>query len=260
MTEALAETKQPIPGVHVVTLNRPEKRNALNVGLLQALHEAVYAIESDDGARVIVLRGAGPVFCAGLDLREAQDAALAHSSADWVARTLEAVATTRCVTIAAVHGAAVAGGAGLMSACDLVVAEEGTQIGYPEVRRGLAAAVVMTFLRRQLRDRDARELLLLAELVDARRAREMGLVTRVVPKGEAYGAAVELAKIALKGAPGAIANTKQALAAMWPRPIADDFRRALEMHKAMRGSDEAAEGIAAFNEKRPPHWDPSSGS
>src|ERR1051326_3358958 len=101
-----------------------------------------------------------------------------------VAKTLIALSQTRLVTIAAVHGAAVAGGAGLMSACDYVVAAARTKIGYPEVRRGLVAGLVMTFLRRQLHERDIRELLLGSELINAERAREMGLVNRIVPAGD----------------------------------------------------------------------------
>src|SRR5436189_2972648 len=101
-----------------------------------------------------------------------------------VANTLITISQTHLITIAAVHGAAVAGGAGIMSACDFVVAAEGTKIGYPEVRRGLVAGIVMTFLRRQLGERDLRELLLMSELIDATRAREMGLINRVVPEAE----------------------------------------------------------------------------
>src|SRR5581483_5685167 len=113
--------------------------------------------------RVLILRGTGAAFCAGLDLKEASDHAKAHATAELVANTLIALSETRLVTIAAVHGAAVAGGAGIMSACDFVVAARGTKIGYPEVRRGLVAGLVMTFLRRQTGERNMRELLLGAE-------------------------------------------------------------------------------------------------
>ena len=106
------------------------------------------------------------------------------TTARLVARLLRAVYQVPQVTIAAVHGAAIAGGAGLMSACDMVVAARDTRIGYPEVKRGLVAALVMTLLRRQVPERDARELLLLGDLISAERAREMGLVNRVVAKGE----------------------------------------------------------------------------
>lgn len=242
--------------IAVLTLNRPEKRNALNIPLLESLHKSVDLAHTHE-ARVIVLRGAGPVFCAGLDLSEAADAASAHASAQALARMFDSVVQSRAVTIAAVQGAAIAGGAGLMSACDLVIAEANAKIGYPEVRRGLVAALVMTFLRRQLRERDARELLVLGEVVSAGRAAEMGLVNRVVPEGAAVDSAMELADTVLRGAPGALAHTKQMLNDLWPRPLETDLAWALAQHKAVRTSREAREGVAAFNEKRKPNWDPS---
>ena len=240
--------------VAVLSLNRPEKRNALNIPLLEALCRGIEDAHMHN-ARVIVLRGEGPVFCAGLDLTEAADATKAHASAQGVAQMLETVSQSRAVTIAAVHGAAIAGGAGLMSACDLVVAEANAKIGYPEVRRGLVAGLVMTFLRRQLRERDARELLLLGEIIDAQRAKEIGLVNRVAPDGAALDAALELANTILKGAPGALAHTKHMLSELWPKPLENDLAWALNQHKAVRASREAREGIAAYNEKRKPNWD-----
>jgi len=243
--------------IATLTLNRPEKRNALNIPLLEALCKAIEDAHARQ-ARIIILRGAGAVFCAGLDLSEAADATKAQASAQWIAQMLETVSQSRAVTIAAVHGAAIAGGAGLMSACDFVVAEESAKIGYPEVRRGLVAGLVMTFLRRQLRERDARELLLLGEIVDARRAKDIGLVNRVVPEGGALDAALDLANTILKGGPGALAHTKQMLGDLWPRPLENDLAWALNHHKAVRASREAREGIAAFNEKRKPNWDTST--
>src|SRR6188472_337893 len=169
------------PQITVLTLNRPERRNALTIELLSELNAAIKIASDQPQERVIILRGAGAAFCTGLDLKEAADQTKAHATAEMVANTLITISQTRLVTIAAVHGAAVAGGAGIMSACDFVVAAEGTKIGYPETRRGLVAGLVLTFLRRQLRERDIRELLLGAELIDAKRALEMGLVNRVVP-------------------------------------------------------------------------------
>ncbi len=168
----------------VVTLNRPERRNALTIELLSELTAAMEAAEADSGQRILVLRGAGKAFCAGLDLQETTVTEKAHRSAEMVAKTLLAISQTRLITIAQIHGAAVAGGAGLMSACDFVVAAERTKIGYPETKRGLVAGLVMTFLRRQLRERDIRELLFTGDLISAERAREIGLVNRVVPSDE----------------------------------------------------------------------------
>src|SRR5436190_7292309 len=152
------------PQITMVTLNRPERRNALTLELLNELVAAIKVSSDQASERVLILRGAGAAFCTGLDLKEAADPKKAHATAEMVANTLIALSQTRLITIAVVHGAAVAGGAGIMSACDFVIAAERTKIGYPEVRRGLVAGLVMTFLRRQLRERDLRELLLTSEL------------------------------------------------------------------------------------------------
>src|ERR1700719_4141077 len=170
--------------ITVVTLNRPERRNSLTIELLNELVAAVNTAANEPTQRVLILRGAGAAFCTGLDLKEAADQTKAHATAEMVAKTLITIAETRLVTIAAVHGAAVAGGAGIMSACDFVVASEKTKIGYPEVRRGLVAGLVMTFLRRQVGERNMRELVLGCELIDAARAKEIGLVNRVVPRDQ----------------------------------------------------------------------------
>ena len=256
MSDELVLIESIARDVMALTLNRPDKRNALNIPLLEALCRAIEDAHARQ-ARAIVLRGAGKAFCAGLDLSEAADPSKAQESAQWIAQTLETISHSRAVTIAVVQGAAIAGGAGIMSACDIVVDEESAKIGYPEVRRGLVAGLVMTFLRRQLRERDARELLLLGEPIDAQRAKEIGLVNRVVPEGGALDAALEVADTLLKGAPGALAHSKQMLNDLWPKPLESDLAWALNHHKNVRASREAREGIAAFNEKRKPNWDAS---
>ncbi len=242
------------PQVTVLTLNRPERRNALTIELMTNLTEAVQTAESDPRQRVLILRGAGPAFCAGLDLKETAQKEKAHASGEAVAAVLLALAETRLVTIAAVHGAAVAGGAGLMSACDFVVAAAGTRIGYPEVRRGLVAGLVMTFLRRQLRERDLRELLLEAELIDAERARAMGLVNRVVEAERLEAAVQEIVERALLGAPMAMASSKRLIEELWSSTVREDVEAALRHHMTARESPEASEGVSAFLEKRPPNW------
>src|SRR5947209_4722862 len=197
------------PQMTLVTLNRPERRNSLTIQLLNELISAIKVASDQPDERVLILRGAGAAFCTGLDLKEAADQTKAHATAEMVAKTLVTLAETRLVTIAAVHGAAVAGGAGIMSACDFVVAAEKTKIGYPEVRRGLVAGLVMTFLRRQVGQRNMRELVLGGELVDAERAREIGLVNRVVARDEVMNEAQKFADSVLQGAPNAIAQTKR---------------------------------------------------
>src|SRR6267143_3675479 len=242
------------PQITVVTLNRPQRRNSLTIELLNELVASIKVASDQADERVLILRGAGAAFCTGLDLKEAADQKKAQMTAGLVAQALITLAETRLVTIAAVHGAAVAGGAGIMSACDFVVAAERTKIGYPEVRRGLVAGLVMTFLRRQLRERDLRELLLTSELIDAKRAQEIGLVNRVVPPNELENTARSIASSILQGAPGALAQTKRLVEELWWHSVKADIDLALKYHLQARESEEAREGIAAFNEKRKPSW------
>ena len=242
------------PQVTIVTLNRPERRNSLTIELLNELVAAVNTAANEPTQRVLILRGAGAAFCTGLDLKEAADQTKAHATAEMVAKTLITIAETRLVTIAAVHGAAVAGGAGIMSACDFVVAAEKTKIGYPEVRRGLVAGLVMTFLRRQVGERNLRELVLGGELIDAARAKEIGLVNRVVSSEDLMNEGQKFAESVLQGAPNAIAQTKRLIEELWSTSVKEDVDLALTHHMQARESDEAREGIAAFNEKRSPNW------
>ena len=252
MPVVLIETQTP--QITVVTLNRPERRNALTIELLTELQAAINVASEQPHQRVLILRGAGAAFCTGLDLKEAADHTKAHSTAEMVANTLIAISQTRLITIAAVHGAAVAGGAGIMSACDFVVAAQRTRVGYPEVRRGLVAGLVMTFLRRQIGERNMRELLLGSELIDAERAKEIGLVNHVVARDDLMNEAQKFAESVLQGAPGALAQTKRLIDELWWRSVKEDVDVALKYHLQARDSDEASEGIAAFNEKRKAKW------
>ena len=242
------------PQISVLTLNRPDRRNSLTLELLTELCAAINAASEQPEQRVLILRGAGAAFCTGLDLKAADDHTKAHATAEMVANTLITVSQTRLITIAAVHGAAVAGGAGIMSACDFVVAAERTKIGYPEVRRGLVAGLVMTFLRRQVRERNLRELLFSGELIDAVRAKEIGLVNRVVPADDVMNEAKKFAASVLQGAPGALSQTKRLVEELSWHSVKGDIEVALKYHMQARESDEAREGIAAFNEKRQPNW------
>jgi methylglutaconyl-CoA hydratase len=252
MPVVLIEKKSP--QITVVTLNRSERRNSLTIELLNELIAAIRVASDEPRERVLILRGAGAAFCTGLDLKEAADLKKAQMTAELVAKTLITLAETRLVTIAAVHGAAVAGGAGIMSACDFVVAAEKTKIGYPEVRRGLVAGLVMTFLRRQVGERNMRELVLGGELIDAERAREIGLVNRVVAPDQLLYEAQRFADSVLQGAPNAVAETKRLIEELWSTSVKEDVDLALKHHMQARESAEAREGIAAFNEKRPPNW------
>ena len=251
MPVVLVEKKTP--QITVITLNRPERRNALSIQLLTELIASIKLASDETRERILILRGAGAAFCTGMDLKVATPQN-AHAMAEMVAKTLLTLSQTRLITIAAVHGAAVAGGAGIMSACDFVVAAEKTKIGYPEVRRGLVAGLVMTFLRRQIGERKIRELLLGSELIDAERAKEIGLVNRVVPAETVMEEALKFADSVLQGAPNVVLQTKRMIEELWPTSVKNDLERALKHHMQARGSAEAREGIGAFNEKRKPNW------
>jgi methylglutaconyl-CoA hydratase len=238
----------------VITLNRPERRNALTIELMTELTNAIDAADRDETQRIVIFRGAGKAFCTGLDLAEVSQTDKAHESAGAVAKMLLAISQTRVITIAAVHGAAVAGGAGIMSACDFVIAAERTKFGYPEARRGLVAAAVMTFLRRQLRERDVRELLFTGELIEADRALQIGLINRIVAPNDLDNEVQKLCASILQNAPGALAHAKRMLEQLWSTSVKEDIEMALGHHMQARESAEAREGVAAFLEKRPPAW------
>jgi methylglutaconyl-CoA hydratase len=256
MSEEQIQLDKSDAAIVVLTLNRPEKRNALSIALIEQVRAAVLELKDDKPRRVLIIRGAGPAFCAGLDLKEAGDPATAHHSAEALAGMYEAIATSPLVTIAAAHGTAVGGGAGLVAACDFVVGSTDLKIGYPEVHRGLTAALVTTLTTRQLGERVVRELVLLGQNVEAERALRIGLINRVVEPSQLMPAAMELAREALRGAPGAVVRTKELLDALGKRTIAEDLRKALDFHLGARGSIEAQEGMKAFLEKRPPAWPP----
>jgi methylglutaconyl-CoA hydratase len=240
----------------ILTLNRPDKRNALSLELIEQIRAAVIEVARDLNRRVLVIRGNGPSFCAGLDLKEASQPGGAERSAEALAKMYEALCDSPLVTIAAAQGSAVGGGAGIVLACDLVVAGEDLKLGFPEVHRGLVAALVTTLLRRQVNDRAARELVLLGQTLDAQTAHAMGLANRVAPVQKLLDESLTMARQVCIGAPNAVVRSKRLLDELSWRPIRDDLRRALRYHLQQRNSAEAQEGMAAFNEKRFPKWAP----
>ena len=253
MTE-LVEVRTVAAGLTHVTLNRPEKRNALGVELMERLRGVVARLQDDDSQRVVVLRGAGPVFCAGLDLTEAADDALVERSAACVAGVLRALRETPLVTIACVRGGAFAGGAGMMAACDVVVAADDAVFGFPEPRRGLLPALIAPVLKHRVRAGDLREILLTGATFDAQRALRIGLVQHVVPAGQLEDRCRRLADAILAGGPETIRRTKHLVNDLY-REASDGEE--LSSHLEARRSGEAREGLRAFREKRPPSWAPA---
>jgi methylglutaconyl-CoA hydratase len=256
MSELLREDRGP---VILLILNRPERRNALSRSLIARLSDTLDDLAVDPLVRAVVLGGEGAAFCAGMDLKESaalgagnEAETLAVRDAQAIAHLLGQIHKLPKPTVAAVTGDALGGGAGLALACDFVVMADEACLGYPEVRRGLVPAIVLGDLVRQVGDRRARELVLSAEPVTAATAERWGLANRVVAAEACREEALALAQHLLESAPGAVATTKRLLDEVSGRP--SDLLGAASISAAARVGDEAAEGIRAFYEKRPPSW------
>jgi methylglutaconyl-CoA hydratase len=254
MSEPLVIQEFESDAIAVLSLNRAEKRNALNMDVFREFCRLVEEAENRPGTRVMILKGRGPVFCSGLDLNEAADSELVQQSAKLLASTLRRVWDSTLVTIAAVHGAAIAGGAGLAAACDFVLCEEGTRWAFPEVRRGLVPALIGAVLVKQTNRRLLLDWLLTGRLVDAQELERAGIINRLLPPGQVIPAALELARSILAGAPGVQRSTKRLLDELSGQPLARLIDHALADHLASRSSGEAREGVRAYFEKREPDW------
>lgn len=240
--------------IREITLQRAERRNALSIELLDQLLAALHSLAAEPAVRVVILRGDGPVFSAGLDLKEAGDDALIERSADTLDRTLRLLHDSPLISIAAVHGGAYAGGAGVMAACDLVVAADDAKFGFPEAQRGLLPALISRVLRPKIRDGDLRDLFLVGEAITAARAQQIGLIQHVVPGGELLTIARRLAHAICAGGPETIRMTKHLLNDLFAASSQSTDDSLEELHLKARRSAEAREGLAAFQEKRPPVW------
>ncbi|MDD9938905.1 MAG: crotonase/enoyl-CoA hydratase family protein [Myxococcales bacterium] len=237
--------------VLIITLNRPRARNAFNAALTQALSDALDRFEEDPALRVAILTGAGGSFSAGMDLKAMGDKTFTEKRGGF---GIMATPPDKPI-IAAVEGYAVAGGLELALSCDLIVATEESKMGLPEVKRGLVAVGGALFrLPKRIPYHVVMELALTGESHPAERFRELGLVSRIVPKGQALAAALELAEVIASNGPLAVAATKQIMfkAADWTEEEAWPAHRKMA-RPALRSKD-AAEGARAFAEKRPPVW------
>jgi len=243
----------------LITINRPDKRNALSRALIAALSGAFHRAATDAAARSVILTGSGPAFCAGMDLDELRGTLGAESDKVWddankLAALYDFIYALPKPTIAAVNGSAVAGGAGLVSVCDLALSVPEAKFGYPEVRRGLVAAMVMPHLLRHVGERAARWLLLTGELIDAVEALRMRFINAVVGPDHLLDEADAWAKSLAEGGPRALAQTKELL-----RTFSHQALPVEELAKASaepRLTDEARDGIAAFFDKKPAPWTP----
>jgi methylglutaconyl-CoA hydratase len=244
-----------------VTLNDPERANALSPALIGELIDLYKRPLRDDGVRAVILGGAGKNFSAGADLehlRSLRDAGPEENLRDShrLRELFESVLRQEALTVALVHGACVAGGCGLATAHDFVVAADDARFLYSEVRIGFVAALVATYLPLRLRGSDVRELLLNPQFVDARKALEIGLVNRLCPAVDlaAVGQALA-AQILETGSSESIARTKRLLLDVFGRPLAESLHHAAEVNAAARATPDCKHGIATFLEtKKPPKW------
>lgn len=256
MTEPLVRYETRPPAV-LLTINRPDKRNALSRELIAALTVAFERARDDVAARCVLLTGAGAAFCAGMDLAELSAKIDANQSEIWsdalnLARLLDLIYTLPKPTVAVVNGSAVAGGAGLVSVCDLAMAVPAAKFGYPEVRRGLVAAMVMPHLLRHVGERTARWLLLTGELIDAAEAQRVGLVNEVVPAEVLLPTADRWARSLAEGGPEALAATKDLLR-QYSHQVAS-VEEAARASAAPRLTNECRAGLRAFFQKQPAPW------
>ncbi len=241
----------------VITLNRPDKRNALSRELIAGLEDAFQRAANEPAVRVVVLTGAGTTFCAGMDLEELRQSLAAPRDIIWedarrLARLLDMIYRLPKPTIAAVNGPAVAGGAGLVSVCDLAAAVPEAVFGYPEVRRGLVAAMVMPHLLRHVGERTARWLLLTGELMDAVDALRHRLINAVVSRDDLMPTIDEWVEKCVQGGPQALAKTKELLARLALH--APSLEELAAGSAEPRLGDECRAGLEAFFAKQPPPW------
>lgn len=245
--------------VEYLTLNRPDVRNAFNDEVINELSAWAAAVRQDRDVRVVVVGGAGPHFCAGADIawmRRMGTLTEAENRADAMRMSamFDAIDTLPIPLVARVQGAAIAGGTGLVSVCDIVVASEASEFGFTEVRLGILPAVISPFAVAKLGPAAARELFLTGAKFPAARARELGLVHAVVPEAALDATVDRYVKDLLAGAPSGIAAAKAIIKAVaWKLP-ADMAPVTTDYITRQRMSPEAQEGLAAFFDKRPPSW------
>lgn len=244
--------------IATITLNRPEKRNAISAEMIVELLAAFDEVETST-AQVLIVTGAGKAFCSGMDL-DALKALATQSPAQHLedARTLARLCRRLWSfpkpTIAAVNGHAIAGGCGIATLCDFTIAVPEAKFGYPEVRIGFLPAVVSIFLVRQVSEKQARDLLLTGKTIDAAEALRLGLVTQIAPAGDLTKAAQDLAATLLASSPTSLRVTKKLLCEFAAPEVDRELALAVTESAQIRTTQDFREGLASFLEKRPPRW------
>ncbi len=241
-------------GILSITLNRAEKRNALSSGMIELLHQSLERADLDAEVRVVLIRGAGKDFCAGADLDELLASAGRsmgenEASALRLGRVFERIRTLPKPVLALVQGRALAGGAGLATACDLLVAAKNAQLGYPEIQRGFVPAMVATLLRRLAGEKLALDLVLTGRVLSAEEARVSGLVSRVVADDNLEREGVAIATGLAASGPSALALTKRLFFELDGKSFSEGIVLGARVNALARGTPGFREAIARFLER-----------
>ena len=244
--------------IATVTLNRPDKRNAISHELIEEIHLALQEIEASP-AQVLILTGSGVAFCSGMDLdnlRQLTKLTADENRADSerMAHMFRALYGFPKVTIAAVNGPAIAGGCGLATLCDFTLASTEAKFGYTEVRIGFVPAIVSAFLLRQVGEKHARDLLLTGRVIDAEEAHRLGLVNEVVRPDSLLPRAYELAKTLAANSLASLLATKRLLQAFSQMELERQMATAVDENARIRTTQDFREGVSSFLEKRTPNW------
>ena len=244
--------------VATITLNRPEKRNAISFDLIDDLLRGLTEVAASN-AVVLILTGAGKAFSSGMDLENLK-ALIGRSAEQNIEDSKKMVTLFRSlyefpkVTIAAVNGAAIAGGTGLALLCDFTLAVPEAQFGYTETRIGFVPAIVSTFLLRQIGEKQARDLLLTGRLFPAEEGLRLGLINEIVDADKLHARARELAALLLQNSPSSLRATKQLLTDHARAELDAQIDAAIRENAAVRQTADFREGISSFLEKRKPVW------
>ncbi|MGH9496747.1 MAG: enoyl-CoA hydratase/isomerase family protein [Candidatus Sulfotelmatobacter sp.] len=245
-------------GVATLALNRPDKRNAISYELIADLLKALDEVRNSS-ARVLIVTGAGKAFCSGMDLENLKDL-IGRTPEQNLKDSRTMVSLFRSLyefpkpTIAAVNGAAIAGGTGLALLCDFTLAVPEAKFGYTEVRIGFVPAIVSTFLLRQVGEKVARDLLLTGRIFDAEEAMRIGLLTEIVAQEQLMTRARELAAQLMECSPLSLAYTKRLLTDHARAELDEQIEAAIRENAGIRSTHDFREGISSFLEKRKPNW------
>lgn len=247
-------------GIATITLSVPEKRNAISSKMVGELLGALDEAEKGP-ARVVILTGSGKAFCAGMDLSELQELARETQEknvedARRLSKMLYRLYSLPKPVIAAVNGPAIAGGSMLATLADFTLAVPDAKFGYPEVKLGFMPALVVVFLRRQIADRAARQLLLTGKIIGAPEAHRIGLVAEIVAPEKLMDRAHEIAAELIAASPTSIARTKTFMLGFDDAALQAELEQAVEANADIRSTPDFKEGIASFLEKRSPKWTP----